>query len=100
LEEDGDPVFGSPNLLYQGTATSHSVSGKTNGAWNYRVQACATGQCGAWRSASVLVQLPPGAPGTPSFEDVVLMDGKTVSLDGSYTVQWSGPAGEYTKIIL
>jgi len=64
-------------------ATSWGASGRGNGTYGYRVQACNVGGCGSWSgAASIAVTLPPAS--APSLS----VPGS--SNNGSYTVSWSG----------
>lgn len=63
--------------------TSWSASGRGNGTYGYRLQACNAAGCGSWSgTASIVVTLPPAS--APSLS----VPGS--SNNGSYTVSWSG----------
>jgi YD repeat-containing protein len=58
---------GAWSTAYNGSATSDAISGKADGTYGYRVQACNAGACGGWSStANVSVLLPPPAPASIS----------------------------------
>jgi YD repeat-containing protein len=68
------------------SATSESFSGKGNGSYGYRVQACNTGGCGPWSSTgTVTVALAPAAPATVTAPSYVK--------GTPYTISWSASAG-------
>lgn len=61
-------------------ALSWTASGKSNGSYGYRVQACNSSGCGAWSTtASVTVLLPPSAPTSLSVP---------ATSSGSVAVSW------------
>ncbi len=67
-------------------ATSWGTSGKTDGNYGYRVQACNAGGCGPWSiTGTVTVTVPPGSSPTLSVPGS--------STTGSYTVSWTGVSG-------
>jgi len=73
---------GSWSASYSGSLTSQGYSGKTNGSWGYRVQACNAGGCSAWSATqSVTVFLPPPAPASITAP---------ATSSGSLTVSWAG----------
>ncbi|QRP64039.1 fibronectin type III domain-containing protein [Rhodanobacter sp. FDAARGOS 1247] len=54
--------------IQSSSATSKALSGKGNGTYGYRVQACNAGGCGAWSgTGSIAVTLIPATPGAPSL---------------------------------
>jgi YD repeat-containing protein len=64
--------------------TSWATSGKSNGSYGYRVQACNSSGCNTWSNvASVTVLLPPAAPASISVP---------ATSSGSFTVTWSASA--------
>ncbi|MEY2168377.1 MULTISPECIES: hypothetical protein [unclassified Rhodanobacter] len=64
---------------------SWSTSGRGNGSYGYRVQACNVGGCGPWSgTGTTTVLLPPA--GAPSLSV------PASSTTGSYTVSWGGVA--------
>ena len=73
---------------------SKPLSGRTNGTYAYRVQACNSSGCSGWRtSGSFDVLLPPGVPvsiSAPSGTDT----------DGSYTVSWASSSTATTYTLL
>lgn len=71
------------STLQNNSSTSLNLSGKSSGAYGYRVQACSSGGCGPWSgTATVSVLLPPQS--APS----VSVPGS--SGNGAYTVSWTG----------
>jgi hypothetical protein len=68
------------------SATSKAISGKGNGTYGYKVQACNVGGCGPWSIAgTTTVLLPPSAAPSLSVP--------ATSSTGSYTVSWGGVSG-------
>ncbi|HEY8586739.1 MAG TPA: hypothetical protein VIL60_08455, partial [Rhodanobacter sp.] len=81
---------GSWTTIQSSSATSKALSGKGNGSYGYRVQACNAGGCGAWSStSSTTVLLPPAAPSSITVP---------ATSSGSIAVSWpaSGTATSYT----
>jgi PKD repeat protein len=81
LEEATNASFTDATVVYQGTWTSHAVSGRSTGTYYYRVKATNGWGDSGWsnvRSAYV------GPPDTPGLNDISNPDG-----DGSYTVSWT-----------
>lgn len=63
--------------------TSWGASGRGNGTYGYRLQACNAAGCGSWSgTASIVVTLPPASAPSLSVP--------SSSSTGSYTVSWSG----------
>lgn len=73
-------------------ATSWIASGKGNGTYGYRAQACNVGGCGPWSgTGSITVTYPPsGAPSVSALGS---------STNGSYTVSWSGVGGANSYVL-
>lgn len=72
---------GSWAVAYSGEARSFAVSGKGNGTWSYRTQACNAAGCGPFSVVSATeVLLPPGAP-------AVSAPGSSAT--GSFAVTWT-----------
>ena len=71
------------------STTSLSVSGLTEGSWDFRVQACNgySWACSSYStdSANVTVHIPPSTPAAPSINDT--------TVNGSVTVSWVKPSG-------
>jgi hypothetical protein len=90
---------GGWSTIQAASATSKAISGKGNGTYGYRVQACNTGGCGAWSAShSVTVALPPSTPGKPSvsstgpyYKTVVTVAWGAVPSATSYTVEMNHP---------
>lgn len=73
---------GSWATIHNAAGNSKSISGKTAGAWGYRVRACSPATCGSWSAEkTVTVQLPP--TGLPT------LTAPASSTTGSYTVSWT-----------
>jgi hypothetical protein len=79
-------VFGSETLIYSGTGTSTSVSGKADNVYSYRVRACNTAAaCSGYTAtqgngASVYVDKIAPTPPASTF----------MSTNGGYILSWSG----------
>jgi YD repeat-containing protein len=74
---------GGWNTVQTSSATNWSISGKGNGTYHYRVQACDAAGCSGWSgTASIGVLLPPA--------DAPNLSGPTSSFNGSYSVSWTG----------
>lgn len=70
--------------------TSLAISGKGNGTYGYRVEACNSAGCSAWSATyATVVTHPPGAP---------TLSAPTSNNTGSYTVSWAAvsTASSYT----
>jgi len=82
LEEDDDPAFSGPTVVYDGDQTSWPVPvpGKTAGAYYYRVRGHNTWGYGAYSNVAAVSVLPPA---TPTLNAIDNPDG-----DGTYTVTW------------
>jgi hypothetical protein len=51
------------STAYTGSGTSKALSGKGNGTYTYRVEACSAGGCGAWSAThTIKVALIPAEP--------------------------------------
>jgi hypothetical protein len=86
LEEDDNPSFSSPTVVYSGVGTSWPVPspGKTAGTYYYRVRGRNPWSVGGYSNVeSVTVLL----PGTPTLSSINNGDG-----DGNYTVTWNATA--------
>ncbi|KAA0071687.1 RHS repeat protein [Rhodanobacter sp. T12-5] len=82
---------GSWATIQTSAATSWIASGKTNGSYGYRSQACNAGGCGPWSNTSVTtVALPPSS--APSLS----VPGSSTT--GRYTASWTAvsSASSYT----
>ncbi|MHC4599393.1 MAG: S8 family serine peptidase, partial [Planctomycetota bacterium] len=87
LEEDTNPGFTSPTVVYSGPATSFNVVANPNGTYYYRVLATnASGNSGWTVGANPCVvspiPLPPATITVPA-----------ASATGNYTVSWAASAG-------
>lgn len=81
---------GAWTAVQNSAATSWATSGKGNGSYGYRVQACNSSGCNAWSNvASVAVLLPPPAPGSLAVP---------ATSSGNVAVSWpaSNTATSYT----
>ena len=66
------------------SATSKAISGKGNGTYGYKVQACNVGGCGPWSSTgTTTVLLPPAAPASITVP---------ATSSGSIAVSWAASA--------
>jgi YD repeat-containing protein len=90
LYEATNSNFSGESLVYSGTGSSASRSGRGNGTYYYRVRACNGSACGNFApgSNSTLVTLPPGAPASISVPGT--------NNSGSYTVSWGSASGQVT----
>lgn len=118
LEESADRYFASPTLIYSGTMTRTTVTGKTAGNWHYRVRAHSLTDNSAWsniESAHVVANIylplamrnytPPGVFINGGFEDGVrgwveyASNGATLITDGlpqdffPHSGQWATSLG-------
>jgi hypothetical protein len=84
LEEDNDPAFPSPVVVYDEEATSTSVDGQAEGTYYYRVRAVNSFGSSEWSATKSVTVGPPAAP---KLEPIENDDG-----DGTYTVHWSAVA--------
>lgn len=89
LYEATNSSFSNQVLVHNGTATSKLISGKSDGAYYYRVRACNGSACSDYRlgsnATSVLLA------GTPSSITV-----PSSSTTGSYTITWGESNGTAT----
>jgi hypothetical protein len=73
---------GSWVTVQASSATSRAISGKGNGTYGYRAQACNSGGCGPWSATdAIVVTHPPASAPTVSVP--------TSSTTGSYTASWT-----------
>jgi hypothetical protein len=80
-------------------AISKATSGKGNGSYGYRAQACNAGGCGPWSgTGSITVALSPATPGAPSvsvsgpsYRPVVRVTWVTIAGATSYQVEQTHP---------
>ena len=76
------------------TATSKALSGKGNGTYTYRVEACNAGGCGAWSAThAIKVALTPAEPAAISAPHQVPYPGN------AWPVSWSAVSGA-TRYVL
>ncbi len=78
---------GAWTALQNNTSLSWSVTGKTNGTYGYRVQACNAIGCGPWSNTGTMMVTWPPVPATPGAMSI-----PAYSLTGGYTVSWGGVA--------
>jgi YD repeat-containing protein len=90
LYEAANSAFTGQTLIHSSTGSSFGVTGKGNGSYYYRVRACNSAQCSAYRTGSnaTVVTLPPGIPSTLSVP--------TTNNTGAYTVSWGAATGTMT----
>ncbi len=75
--------------IYDGPALQHAISGRSDGAYDYRLRACAS-VCGAWSATrSTAVALPPAGE--------LVLNAPASVIGGNYVVGWNAlsGAGEY-----
>ncbi|MFA6231187.1 MAG: hypothetical protein WC617_13590 [Rhodanobacter sp.] len=97
---------GGWSTVQTGAATSWGATGKSNGSYGYRVQACNSSGCSAWSvTGTVSVSIPPipGAAPTPSTPGVNYTGGYTISWGGvsaatSYTLQEQVNGGGWSTV--
>lgn len=93
LQEDGDPAFASPTVVYSGPSSQLAVSGKGPGTWYYRVLASNVWRDGPWSVAvSTTVSAPPGAPtldpiSNPANGDAYLLSWSAVAAAAGYRLE-------------
>ena len=90
--------------IQDSSATSRSISGKGNGAYDYQVRACNVGGCGAYSTIQgVTVLLPPGSAPTLTAPSSTTVDNYTVSWTtvataSSYELQERFNGGSWSTI--
>jgi predicted phage tail protein len=77
---------GAWSSAYSGTATSKAFSGKANGTYGYRVQACNAGGCSAFSATGTVNVVHPPAS-APS------LSGPSSSASGTFTLSWTVVTG-------
>ena len=82
LYEATTSSFSGQALVYSGTSRSKVISGKTDGAYYYRVRACNGSACSGYRTGAnpTSVTLPPAAPASISGP---------VQTYSDYSISWS-----------
>lgn len=92
LWQANDPSFSGATRIYSGIAFSHTVTGRIDGTYYYRVRACNGSACGPFRSSNggTRVLLIPGAPATMSVPVLVIPP-------NSYLVSWGTPSGAVAR---
>jgi YD repeat-containing protein len=90
LYQATNSAFSGEQLVYSGTALGAALSGRPNGSYYYRVNACLDDLCSSPRAGSnpVMVALPPGAPGWVTVP--------STSATGAYTISWGSASGTVT----
>jgi C1A family cysteine protease len=78
LQEDENSAFSSPTVVYSGSGTSKSISGKTPGTYYYRVRGCNSYGCGSWSQTQSVVVQPSGGWTTIKSEN----------FEGAFPNQW------------
>jgi len=92
LQEDDEPSFASPTVVYSGTGTSKSISGRDVGTYYYRVRDSNSAGTSDWsnvKSVVVTVPLPPcsvtcGADASRWWVNITCESGSTSSTTSSY----------------
>ena len=90
---------GGWTTIQTGAGTSKALSGKGNGTYGYRAQACNAGGCGPWSgTATITVTLVPAIPAKPgvsasgpSYRPVVSVSWVAVAGATSYQVEGNHP---------
>jgi hypothetical protein len=85
LEEDTDPGFISPAILYDGEGTEYEVQGRDEGTYYYRVMCYNNTDESDW-SPSVTVEVDHAVE---ELEAPVLDEMSSPDTNGRYTVRWS-----------
>ena len=68
LEEDTSGSFGSPTVVYSGSGTSKYITGRSDGTYYYRVNACNACGCSGWSNVGDIEVIPSGnIPPVASF---------------------------------
>ena len=79
---------GSWATVQSSAAASWGASGKSNGSYGYRAQACNSSGCSAWSvTGTITVSIPP----IPAAAPALSVPGTNYT--GSYTVSWGGVGG-------
>ena len=97
LEEDTSGSFGSPTVVYSGSGTSKYITGRSDGTYYYRVNACNACGCGGWSNVEgIKVEIPSEnippiasftySPLNPVVDQMVAFDlSSSCDLDGEIT---------------
>lgn len=108
-EEDDNPGFSNPSVVYEGPLTEKQFTDQPSGAWHYRVRASSGSARSSWsqlQSTTVgeagpsHVYLPyvarnwPPVPASPVLQPISNPDG-----DGSYTTNWSSAQGAASYVL-
>ncbi|MEQ8484835.1 MAG: hypothetical protein RIB46_10775 [Pseudomonadales bacterium] len=90
LYEATNSGFSGQAQVYSGTGSSAAMSGRGNGTYYYRVQACNGTACSGYQTGSnpTTVTLPPSVPASISVP--------ASSNTGSYTISWGVSSGNVT----
>ena len=84
LQEDDNPVFSSPTVIYDGANNEYRVTGQGDGLWYYRVRASSPAGDGPWSN----VESAAVGSDAPALASVSNPDG-----DGEYLLDWSEVSG-------
>jgi hypothetical protein len=76
---------GAWSIVYNSTGLSTTLSDRSPGAWNYRLQACSAVGCSAYSSPDTTVLVAPPIPDTPAGPDT--------DHTGLYTISWNSVSG-------
>lgn len=74
--------------IYSGTANAYGISGAANGIYQYRVQACVNGNCGAWSATTYVTVNNQTSPAIPTLAPLLAVNRLATPLN--YTVLWKG----------
>jgi len=75
---------GSWAIVQRSAANGWSASGKTNGTYGYRVQACNASGCGPWSTTQAITVSIPAAPGAAP---ILTVPGSSAT--GAYALSWT-----------
>jgi YD repeat-containing protein len=92
LWQANNPAFSGVTRIFNGLGFAHTVSGRIDGTYYYRVRACNGAVCGPFRDSTggTRVLLIPGVPATMSVPQLVIPP-------NSYLVSWGTPVGTIAR---
>lgn len=85
---------GSWTTIQSGASISWSVTGKTNGTYAYRSQACNGVGCGPWSNTGTMVVTWPPVPAVPTG-----LSAPSYTTSNNYTVTWNSTANATTYVL-
>jgi hypothetical protein len=83
LEEDDNPNFTSPTVVFSGAALSWQATDKSPDTYYYRVRGHNSYGFGPYSNVQSVIVVPP-TPTTPTLNPI-----ENADLDGNYTVSWT-----------